>query len=104
MFVEQWQYRLRGVVAGGKAGAAGGQHYLHFRVGDPARKRGADLVDIVLDQVALDQHMPSRLQQIDEGLPGAVGVEGARVADGQHGDVQRFKRALRQMGHGLGFP
>ncbi|MNG20066.1 hypothetical protein D3C84_1042900 [compost metagenome] len=65
---------------------------------------GADLINVVLDQVAVDQHVPGGLQQIGQGLSRAVGLEGARIADGQYGDVQGFESALRQMGHVQVFP
>ncbi|MNG33140.1 hypothetical protein D3C84_1193170 [compost metagenome] len=77
---------------------------MYFGVGDPPGNGGADLIDIVLDQVTIDQYMPGGLQQIGQGLSRGVGVEGACIADGQHGNVQGFKCALRQMGHVQVFP
>ena len=62
---------------------------------DPLLHLGADLVDVVGDDGAVDQHMAVARDALDQRVARLVGLERAGVGNRQHGDVHRLE--------GLGF-
>ncbi|ODB39852.1 hypothetical protein A9L43_15505 [Pseudomonas mosselii] len=99
--VQQAVHRLRRAVAPGEAGATSDQHHLHLVVGDPGGDLGADLVQVVLEQLPRHQAVAHADGAAGQQLAGGVGVVGAGVADGQHRDVQRYEHRVRFHAHGL---
>ena len=88
MLVKQDADRLGRAVAAGKAGAAGNNDRLGERVGDPGRKHGANLVNVILDDAAVSQQVPGAVQGLHQKLPGGVGVGVAGIRDGQDSNLQ----------------
>ncbi|MCY1441351.1 hypothetical protein D9M71_576640 [compost metagenome] len=66
LFIQQTGHRLGCAVAAGKPGAARDQHHLDAVVGNPVRHLRADLVQVVLEQVALAEGVAGFQQTTDE--------------------------------------
>src|SRR5262249_42800709 len=79
-------------VTTGDAGAAGRDHGFDVGIVDPLLHLGADLVDIVRHDGAVDQHVAVALDAFDQRVAGLVGFQRASVGYGQHGDVHRLER------------
>ena len=101
VLVQQAGDRLGRAVAAGETGAAGDQDHLHVILGDPLRHLGADAVQIVLQQHPGSQPVPGLGEPIDEQLAGRIGFQGAGIADGENGDIQRHESRLGLVAHGV---
>ncbi|MCY1184430.1 hypothetical protein D9M73_251250 [compost metagenome] len=66
LFIQQAGDCLGGAVAAGEPGAARDQHHLDAVVGNPVRHLRADLVQVVLEQIALAEGMAGFQQTADE--------------------------------------
>ena len=62
----------------------------HGGIGDPVADDAADLVEVVLDDVAAHALMAGLGQALRQQVAGGIVAGAARVADGQHGAGQRY--------------
>ena len=98
-FVEKHAHRFGGVIASVKAGAAGNQHDLHGRIGNPGGDLRTDGVFIVREQHARREMVPRFGQRILQILPGGIFRQRARIRNGQHGNIQRIKGFFSMFAH-----
>ena len=91
---EQRLERLRRHVAAGEAGAAGGDHHVDVRIGDPDLHLRLNAFDVVRHDVAGREPVARRGQPIGERCAGLVVVQRTRVRHGQDRDVERNERPL----------
>ncbi|MNN52901.1 hypothetical protein D3C81_1676280 [compost metagenome] len=66
LLIQQTGHGLGCAVAAGEPGAARDQHHLDAVVGDPVRHLCADLVQVILEQVALAEGVAGFQQTADE--------------------------------------
>jgi len=67
--VEQGSDGLGGPVPAGEAGAAGADHHLHGRIGDPGAQRGPDAVAVVTHQCRSTRRWPAASRRCCRASP-----------------------------------
>src|SRR5580704_6586375 len=87
--LEQRLDRLGRDVAAREAGAAGGDHHIDRRIGDPGLHLDLNLLHVVGDDRARSERVPGLLDALGERRARLVVGERARVGHGEHRDAQR---------------
>jgi hypothetical protein len=97
---EQRLHRVRRHVAAGEPRAAGRDDHVDARVGDPALHLGADLRQVVGDDLAFHQRVARLADHILQHVARFVGRLVARVGDRERRDAQGLEgEALVDLGH-----
>src|SRR5580704_14039918 len=91
LLVEQRLDRLRGNIAAGETGAAGGDDDVDHRIGDPGFDARADRLDVVGDDAALGDVMAGGDDALHQHRPRLVVLERTGVGNRQHRDLQRHE-------------